>query len=139
MEGEYTGRNRRRSERINVAFTLVYNVENPYSLRISLGSVDDIDALMIDLSDIGMAITTRYDLPLNTKLYIKFNVIDLHLAGDDRWRHMEITGEVVSNIVLPDTSQRKSHRIGINFINVSSEDKIAITDFVKRNRKPGTK
>ncbi len=136
MEGETEGRNRRRSERIDVAFTLVYSVENPYFLRISLGLVDDIDALMQNLSDLGMAIITEQDLPLGTKLYIKFNIIDLRLTGDKRWGHMEIIGEVTSNVILPGVSHRISHRIGICFNNISSEDKIAISGFVKRNMFP---
>ncbi|MCX5669046.1 MAG: PilZ domain-containing protein [Candidatus Omnitrophica bacterium] len=136
MEGKAEGQNRRKSERIDVAFTLVYSVKKPYSLRISLGLIDDIDALMINLSDLGMAIITKHDIPLGTELYIKFNIIDLCLTGDERWRHMEITGDVVSNIILPDVSNRVSHRIGICFINISSENKIAISDFVKRNMFP---
>jgi len=136
MEGEIKGQNRRKSERIGVAFTLVYSVEKPYALRISLGLVDDIDALMINLSDLGMAIITKHDIPLNTGLYIKFNIIDLRLTGDQRWRHLEINGEVVSNVVLPDVNQRISHRIGVRFIDISSEDKIAISDFVRHNTFP---
>ena len=136
MEGEAKGQNRRRSERIDVAFTLVYNIGKPYSLHISLGLVDDIGALMINLSDLGMAIKTKHNLPLGTKLYIKFNIIDLRLTGDERWRHMEINAEVTSNDILPDVSHSISYRIGMCFNNISNEDKIAISDFVKRNILP---
>ena len=134
MEDKTPGQNRRKSERIDVAFTLVYSVEKPYALRISLGLFDEIDALMINLSDLGMAIVTKHDLPLDAGLYIKFNIIDLRLTGDERWRHMEITGSVVSNVNLPlEENQRQSHRIGIRFINISSADKMAISNFVKGN------
>jgi c-di-GMP-binding flagellar brake protein YcgR len=133
MAGEAKGQNRRRSERIDVAFTLVYSVDNPYALRISLGLTDEVDALMVDLSDLGMAIITKHDIPLGVGLGIRFNIIDLRLTGDERWRKMEITGEVTSNVILPDGKHRVSHRIGMRFINISSEDKIAISDFVKRN------
>ena len=74
MEKEATGQNRRRSPRIDVAFTLVYSVENPYSLRISLGLNDEVDAVMVNLSDLGMAIITNYDIPRGAQLYIKFNL-----------------------------------------------------------------
>ena len=133
MEDQAAGKNRRQSERVDVAFTLVYSVENPYSLRISLGVNDAIDALMVDLSDLGMAIITRFDIPIGTGLGIKFNIIDLRLSGEARWRKMEITGEVVSNVRLPDEGRWESHRIGMRFINISNEDKIAISDFVKRS------
>ena len=134
MEDKTPGQNRRKSERIDVAFTLVYSVEKPYALRISLGLFDEVDALMINLSDLGMAIITKHDLPLDAGLYIKFNIIDLRLIGDERWRHMEITGSVVSNVNLPlEANQGQSHRIGICFINISSVDKMVISNFVKRN------
>ncbi len=135
MEKEATGQNRRRSPRIDVAFTLVYSVENPYSLRISLGLNDEVDAVMVNLSDLGMAIITKHDLPLGTELGIKFNIIDLRLTGDQRWRKMKITGEVASNVSLAEETNRVSHRIGICFMDIPNEDKIAISDFVKRNIK----
>ena len=135
MEKETSWQNRRRSPRIDVAFTLVYSVENPYSLRISLGLNDEVDAVMVNLSDLGMAIITKHDLPLGTELGIKFNIIDLRLTGDQRWRKMKITGEVTSNVSLAEESNRVSHRIGMCFMDISSEDKIAISDFVKRNIK----
>jgi c-di-GMP-binding flagellar brake protein YcgR len=130
MDKWIEGRNRRKSKRIDAVFTLSYSVENPHSLRISLGLVDDIDALMVNLSDSGMGIITKHDLPLGTELYIKFNIIDLRLTGDERRRHMAITGEVVSNDTLP--GQGQGHRIGIRFIKITSEDKIAISDFINR-------
>jgi c-di-GMP-binding flagellar brake protein YcgR len=133
MENKTEGKNRRKSERIDVAFSLVYSVEKPYALRVSLGLVDETDALMMNLSDLGMAIITKYDIPLSTILYIKFNIIDLRLTGDQRFRHLEINGKVVSNVILPDVSYRTGHRIGVCFINISNEDKMAISDFVKHN------
>jgi hypothetical protein len=47
---------------------------------------------------------------------------------------MEITGEIVSNISLPDSS----HRIGIRFDRISDADKLAISNFVRRNKLPPT-
>ena len=135
MEEKAAGQNRRRSQRIDAAFTLVYSVEKPYSLRINLGLNDQIDAVMVNLSDLGMAIITKYDIPLDTELSIKFNIIDLRLAPDQRWRKMKITAKVTSNITLPEENHHLSHRIGMCFIDISSEDKIAISDFVKRNIK----
>ncbi|MBU4251946.1 MAG: PilZ domain-containing protein [Candidatus Omnitrophica bacterium] len=130
MEDKHSDQNRRKSERLDTAFTLIYRVEKPLALRIQLGFAVDIDALMLNLSDSGMAIITRHDLPAGTQLFIKFNIIDLCLQGDERWRHMEMAGEVVSNVFLPDSS----HRIGIRFDRISDADKLAISNFVKRNK-----
>jgi c-di-GMP-binding flagellar brake protein YcgR len=132
MEENKSNQERRGSERVDAAFTLIYSVENPYSLRISLGLADDIDAIMVNLSESGMAIITRHDLPIGSQLYIKFNIIDLRLEGEERRRHMEIVAESVSNVRLP----KASHRIGIRFTRISNEDKEAIKNFVKRNKFP---
>ena len=132
MEDSHSGQNRRKSERLDTAFTLIYRVEKPLILRIQMGFTNDIDALMLDLSDLGMAIITKHDLPTEAQLDIKLNIIDLRLSGDERRRHMEITGNVASNVTLAD----KSHRIGICFTKVSDEDKVAISGFIKRNMFP---
>jgi len=126
------GRERRKSERIDVAFTLTYSVEKSYTLHISLGLVDNVEAVMVNLSDLGMAIITNYDIPRGAQLYIKFNLINMRLSGDERWRFMKITGEAVSNVRLPD----ENHRIGIRFNKISAEDKSAISSFVLCNKFP---
>jgi len=134
MEDSYSRQNRRKSERLDTTFTLIYQVEKPLALRIELGFADDIDALMLNLSDLGIAIITKHDLPIGTQLGIKFNIIDLRLEGDERWRHMEITGETVSNFSLPNSG----YRIGIRFDRILGADKLAISNFVKRNKLPST-
>ena len=136
METKGNEENRRKSARIDAAFTLVYSVDKPYSLRISLGLMDEVNALMLNLSDSGMAIITKHDIPLATALSIKFNIIDLRLAGDERWRKMEIIAEVISNVKSTEQGSRASHRIGLRFVNISNSDKQAISDFVKRNVLP---
>lgn len=130
MEDNLKDQERRRSERIDVAFTLTYYLEKPYTLRISLGLVDSVEAVMLNLSDLGMAIITSYDIPQGAQLYIKFDLINMRLNGDERWRSMKITGETTSNINLAD----KNHRIGIHFNKISEEDKAAIRNFVLCNK-----
>ena len=111
---------------------MIYSVEKPYTLRISLGFADDIEAIMLNLSDLGMAIIASHNLPPGTLLYIKFNIIDLTMQGEARRRHMEITGEVATSIIMPD----RNYRIGIRFDKISDENKLAISNFVKRNKFP---
>ncbi len=124
------GKERRQSERMDVAFTLTYSLEKSYTLHISLGLVDNVEAVMVNLSDLGMAIITNYDIPRGAQLYIKFNLINMRLSGDDRWRFMRITGEAVSNVTLAD----ENHRVGIRFNKISKEDKEAISNFVLRDK-----
>lgn len=134
MENKYGGEERRKSNRLDVAFTLIYSVEKPLSLRIHLGVADDINAFMVNLSDLGMALITSQDIPLLAQLYIKFDLIDLRLEGEERRRHIEMTGEVVSNVICADGS----YRLGIRFDNLSDHDKITLNNFVKRNSLPGS-
>ena len=132
MEEGLGGLERRKSERIDVAFTLTYSMENSYTLHVSFGLDDSVEAVMVNLSDLGMAIITKHDIPRAAKLYIKFNLINMRLNGDERWRFMKITGEAVSNVALPDGS----HRIGIRFNKISAEDSSAIRNFVSGNKFP---
>lgn len=132
MEDNPERQNRRKSERMDVAFTLTYNLEKSHTLRISLGLVDSIETVMINLSDLGMAIMTNYDIPAGAQLYIKFDLINMHLSGDERWRSMKITGEAVSNLLL----SGENRRIGIRFDKISEEDKAAIRNFVINNKFP---
>lgn len=134
MENKYGGEERRKSNRLDVAFTLIYSVEKPLSLRIHLGVADDINAFMVNLSDLGMALVTSQDIPLLAQLYIKFDLIDLRLEGEERRQHIEMTGEVVSNVICADGS----YRLGIRFDNLSDHDKIMLNNFVKRNSLPGS-
>jgi c-di-GMP-binding flagellar brake protein YcgR len=132
MEDNPAEQNRRKSERMDAAFTLTYNLEKSHTLRISLGLIDNIETVMINLSDLGMAIMTNYDIPVGAQLYIKFDLINMHLSGDERWRFMEITGEVTSNLLL----SGENRRIGIRFDRISEEDKAAIRNFVIDNKLP---
>jgi c-di-GMP-binding flagellar brake protein YcgR len=126
MVNPYSGPERRKAERVDAAFTLTYSIEKPVTLRIQLGWEDNIDALMLDLSELGMAIVTKHDIPSTTELYMKFIIINFYSEGDKRIYHMEIVGEVVSNLRRPDGS----HRLGIRFTKISDADKQAIRDFV---------
>ena len=119
MKDKGEGQERRKSERLDVAFTLIYNIEKSHVSYASTGIFNGVDSLMLNLSDLGMAITTEYGIPLGVQLYIKFNLINLHLIGDERWRYVKTTGNVVSDVVLPD----KSHKICICFNKISEEDK----------------
>ncbi len=123
------GKNRRSSQRREVGFTLVFGVKKPYGLRVSLGLNDDLDALMLDLSDSGMAITSGFNLPKGTLLHMKFNFINLYLSGQERSRRVEIDGEVVSSVELSDGN----YRLGVCFNRIADEDREAIRYFIKRS------
>ncbi|MDD3345003.1 MAG: PilZ domain-containing protein [Candidatus Omnitrophica bacterium] len=132
MADNLQGKERRMSDRIDAAFTLTYSVEKSYTLHIRLGLVDNVDAVMLNLSDSGMAIITDYDIPKGAQLYIKFDLINMRLSGDDRWKSMKITGETVSSVKMKD----ENYRVGIRFMKISEEDRQSIGNFVFRNKIP---
>lgn len=129
MENNQDGINRRRSQRQKAAFMLTYGVDSPYALRVSLGMNDDLNALMLDLSDSGVAMATGVELPIGAQLHINFNFRNLSLSGQDRSRNMEIAGTVVSRADL----KGGDYRVGICFSKISDEDQEAIRDYIKNS------
>jgi c-di-GMP-binding flagellar brake protein YcgR len=123
---------RRQHERTNVRFTVTCEVYNSPKVVMIVGG-RSLYALMIDLSEGGMAIETKYNLPVKSILFMKFTLIN-HLTSDEdnRFRTMEMVGEVRNNIPF----EEKEYRIGIMFTQIAEEDKRAIKDFVKTAIKP---
>lgn len=120
------GIERRQHKRLNVDFTVIYQVDKPLTVKISIGWNKVIEALMLDLSEGGMAILTEYNIPKSTVLLMKFTLINLAFIGEKRIKSMNITGEVCYNV-----SEKKEHRLGIRFTEIKQDDKLAIADFVK--------
>jgi len=125
------GSNRRKSERKDVGYTFTYSVDGSYDLRMNLGAVeDDIGALMLNLSDLGVAIVTNHDFPIGTKLILKFNLMNLNLTGEARFRHIKANGEVTYSNIFSGLN----YRIGVCFNEISEKDKEAIREFVKLSK-----
>jgi len=122
----YGGQERRRHKRLRVDFTLIYNVGEPITLRLFIGWDLQIDALMIDLSEAGLAILSSYDIPIATVLNIKFTLINSNVDPEKRVRSMEITGKVCSNT----QAETGEYRLGIIFQNIKEEDRLAIRNFI---------
>ncbi len=120
---------RRRHQRLSVNFIVTFQVNQPPEVRMTIGGLD-VDALMLDLSEGGMAITTDYELPSATLLYIYFTLINPFKSEEGRVNKMEILGEVRSCIPM---GEHKQHRIGICFTQIKEYDKNVISDFVRLN------
>ena len=87
----------------------------------------EVSAMMLDLSGLGIAIVTDYDIPIWSVLSIRFTLINLHTSKEERVRLMEMTGEVRNNVLLG----RNKHRLGISFTHIDKKDQYAIDRFVK--------
>lgn len=120
---------RRQFQRLNVNFIVTLQVHNPPEVRMSVGGLD-VDALMLDISEGGMAITTDYEIPAGTLLYIFFTLINPYKTEEDRVTKMEISGEIRSCVP---SGNHKQHRLGISFTQIKEYDKRAIAEFVRLN------
>ncbi len=119
---------RRRHERLKVEFTLNYRVDTPLEVRMSIGWDSEVDALMVDLSEGGMAILTSCDIPVGSVLSINFTLINLTAIEDEeRIKTLSIAGEVRSNFSVDNTDRR----LGIKFVQINQKDKEAIAEFVR--------
>lgn len=117
---------KRISKRLKASFTLLYQVDKPMTVVMNVGYGKEIEALMQDLSEGGMAILTNYDIPAATELSIKFTLINRALAGDGRIIKMQIEGKVCYNQLM----ENDEHRLGIRFTQINDNNKKAIEDFI---------
>ena len=130
MGNTHKGPERRKSRRIKVRFIVTYKLVDPIEVRMWVGG-REIYALMLDLSPIGMAILTKYDLPVLTQLSINFTLINPYAEKENRIKTMEIEGEVRNNILL----EKDEHRLGISFTQITEKDRSAIANLVKMEPK----
>lgn len=133
MEQCYNGGERRKFKRVKVSFTLVYCVGVPLSARIAIEGNIAIDALMLDLSQEGMAFLTNSNISIGTVVVLRFTLIDFSVNSDERINNMDIMAKVVSNTKV----NAGEYRVSIQFTQINPEDKKAIAEFI-RNKEPFT-
>ena len=123
---------RRKFQRTKVSFIVIYRVNSPITVRIQIGA-EEADAIALDLSEGGMAIITKYEIPAATLVTLKFIIIDTAAVNiEERTRVLEIAGEVcyVSSV------QKLTYRLGIKFMELTADDRAFIAHFVTRNANP---
>lgn len=127
MSTNFSGKDRRKSPRVKVELVIVYKVNTPLIVSLAVGWDAEVDALVLDLSQTGMAIQTKYDIPVGTVLSLYFTLIDLSKKGENRIDKMSITSEVKTNSM----SKSGEYRLGISFIKIEPRDQLAIAEFVR--------
>jgi len=129
--GNYLGRDRRKSQRLRIRLAVVYQINKPLTVRMQAGDKETV-ASALDLSEGGMAISTNYDIPLQSDLLIKFTLFKVD--NDDRvsfYGPMEIVGEVRSNTTI----ENSLHRLGICFTKLDEKDRQEILNFISMTGK----
>ena len=128
MEKNAINRNKRKFKRLRVNLSVVYRIDKPATLRITIGN-REIRATILDLSEGGLAVLTNYNIPVSTNLLIKFTLFKVEDEDVSFYGPMEIVGEVCYNMPLGGNE----YRLGINFKRIKEGDKAEIINFVKIN------
>ena len=127
MNKQYSGIEKRRFTRIAVNFLVFFRVNFPLQVRIKIGN-RVVEALAADISEGGMAIYTDYEIPTVTIVTVEFIMInDYAISVHDRSRSIKVGGEVRYNIFI---EEKKLFRFGLQFNDLSTDDRIFISNFV---------
>ena len=109
----YPGMERRTQRRVRMNCTIIYRLNEPVSARFIMDG-EDIEAKMLDLSKGGLAMVTDHDIPIATRLSMRFTLFRVNKEVMNFSGPVEVTGEVRSNVPL----ESNAHRLGINFTKV---------------------
>jgi len=122
---KYGGAERRRFKRVKVDLVVVYREDDSLDVRIKTDNKEH-RAAIIDISEEGMAVLSEVNIPLTTILSVRFNLADNKKEGIDFYGAEDIKGKVLySNMLSED-----HFRIGIQFYDLSNDDRIQIRNFV---------
>ncbi|HTY45124.1 MAG TPA: PilZ domain-containing protein [Patescibacteria group bacterium] len=128
MENTYTGEERRRYPRLRVSITVVYQIEKPSYVNVTLPH-EGIEAVALDLSEGGIAILTDFYIPPTTPLSMEFMLYESNSQDKFRfYRAVNVKGEVCD---VAETGDGK-YRVGIGFTQISAEDRAEISEFVRQ-------
>jgi len=127
MYHKYSGYDRRKYQRLDLNIVLLYRVNEPVTLRLQVGD-KEVEATMLNLSEGGMGFITRYNIPLEAELFIRFTLTKMDKEGKITFHGpMKIVGKVRSNTLL----ERGEYRLGICFTKIALQDKQEIVSFIK--------
>ncbi len=127
MSIRFSPKDRRRFQRLELNIAVFYRVHEPPQIKIMVGE-QEIEATMINVSVGGMAMLTRYNIPIFSILLIKFGLFKMDKQGRIiPYGDVRVTGEVRNNI-LRDNSQ---YRLGIRFDKMERQHKVELGKFVQ--------
>ncbi len=132
MEGQIPNSERRRAERVKVNITVAYQIEKPISIKMLVGE-EEVEATIVDISEGGLAILTKHDLPLATLLAVEFMLIRTERETSFKYyESVKIKGEVKSSIILGEDK----YRLGVSFKGLDEESKFKISAFITKGNLP---
>ncbi len=117
MGPDYGGIEKRRFLRVSDSLVGKYSGERSKNIAMKIGGLE-IDSRLVDLSEGGMAVFSRYLIPRATLPLLRF-----HLLAQ------EITAE--GSVVHKDMIKGGGYRLGIRFEGMSAQSRTTISNFVK--------
>ena len=118
---------RRRFKRLKAKFIVYFKVDKSLEGCITFEDKET-NALMIDIGEGGVAITTNYDIPVSTTLSIEFTLMNNNAyIENDRTAVIKVAGKVGNGGSI----NEKERRLGIIFLDIREAEKEAIANLVK--------
>lgn len=126
----YDGPERRKYERKRAHFITSYKITQPPEVIMNMGK-RNIESVMLDLSEGGMALITKYVVPVETVLRLEWTLINPYAENDDRIRRFVLDGQVRTCAKL----EEDEYRLGVTFLDLQEGDRKAIAGFIAYNRR----
>jgi c-di-GMP-binding flagellar brake protein YcgR len=122
----YSGQERRKFKRVKINLVVVYHPDRPLDVVVMQGSKEE-RATMLDISQGGMSILAKTNIPISTNVWIKFTLMSSDKDHADFYGNMEVKGQVRYGIAEPGGR----YRLGISFLGLNEKDSINISSFVE--------
>ncbi len=126
MYNRLPGEDRRKFQRLKVNLSVWFELDEHFQLS-SLASGQEVEATTLDLGCGGVAIASKYEVPVAARLRIRLRLF----KTDDKgvitfYEPIEAVGRVRSSITL----EQGLYRLGICFEEISVKDSLEIHHFV---------
>lgn len=123
---------RRRFKRLNLNLVIWYKVVgNKY---VSLNPQEkDVEATTVDLSPFGLSFVTCKELPIYSKLVIKFIVFK---ATEKEQSNLAIPLEVKAEVRSCLISDNNEYRVGVSFKGIEIQEQMQLVNLIRESLKP---
>lgn len=126
MGNTYSGPEKRKHERVNSSFVVVCQADQPLEKGAMFIAGKQFDAIMLDLSETGMAISLNHNIPASSRVYLDFTLVNIKADQNNQVKPMRLTGEV--RYCTP--VGKGEYRVGILFKHISPKNRAVIAGFV---------
>jgi len=127
MESQYKGPERRKAGRTKTNFPILCNIDPQLKVHLTIKQ-EIFDAIAKNISEGGMAILTNIELPVNASASVNFTLFnDKEEDISRRTRQIVIDCRTCYHFPVPEGA----YQIGLQFLNLSEENRSFIAKYVK--------